>query len=314
MKVATLEPWQKDFEHRSKQFRELWVQERRREQPNGNWPSHLYKLMAPERFHWIWQVCVANRLFLSSVDLFNDPFDSEVEFECDFEHPNFKILTEKMVEDENARRRVSGAPQAAWEQHFSNKKSAEARFRNALREVRDRIGIACLTAENSSSVMWGHYASKHQGIAIEFDFEVLRRHCEPLPVCYSSERYTLRYPEADLDFAFFGALTKDVGWSYEREWRILRHWGAGSWARFPLHAITGIYFGMRANNTFIADVCEMLTSQKRLYAREAIRFYKGQPSPKKLHVEFKEIERRTSVRSTIYSGSVPSPRIVNNRR
>lgn len=92
-----------------------------------------------------------------------------------------------------------------------------AKLRSWKSERNAEIGILCFSHKWSNPLLWGHYAAKHQGMAIGFDV--------PDGDLYSAVNYRrTRIPapfgrnmeEADLDRLL---LTKFSAWRYESEYR-----------------------------------------------------------------------------------------------
>lgn len=95
----------------------------------------------------------------------------------------------------------------------------------------DSVGILCLSKRFDIPLMWAHYADNYTGVVLGFDvFEGLTlekpntidstKYCDIGPVDYSENRY--KYPNetqrSRLDFMYH----KDMNWSYEEEWRLVR--------------------------------------------------------------------------------------------
>jgi hypothetical protein len=94
---------------------------------------------------------------------------------------------------------------------------ARAKLRNWKAERNAELGILCFSRKWSNPLLWGHYAAKHQGMAIGFDV--------PDGDLYSPVKYrSTRMPtpvgrdmvEADVDSLL---LTKFSAWRYESEYR-----------------------------------------------------------------------------------------------
>ena len=101
------------------------------------------------------------------------------------------------------------------------------------------VGITCFSETHSNMLMWSHYANKHTGICVEYDFSKLFTTVPTsllLPVTYSDKRPLLpieRIVQMDGDCPktdnskmhellpdLLRALTvKSSIWDYEREWR-----------------------------------------------------------------------------------------------
>lgn len=77
--------------------------------------------------------------------------------------------------------------------------------------------VFCLSETPTSAPMWAHYGSQGKGVVLEFSLESdFFDKYPPKKVRYRSRRPTIKEFENAL-------ITKDVAWSYEREWRCVTH-------------------------------------------------------------------------------------------
>ena len=120
-----------------------------------------------------------------------------------------------------------------------------------------QYNIACFSEDNTSSLMWGHYADSHKGFCLEYDFTETIVDCNkscndikgcnkfllgiPIaPICYSEKRFDatagvlsiiqqVLANEAKIDMKNHFSdvllvvkclLTKSDEWNYEKEWRL----------------------------------------------------------------------------------------------
>ena len=113
--------------------------------------------------------------------------------------------------------------------------------------ISDKCRITCLSEKMDSPLMWSHYANKHFGFCLEYDFtyNMIRRYPDLslakimlLPVIYSDKRpllsksltdpkimtqylKTKQLPNTIIENIIYGLLFKSLDWSYEHEWRII---------------------------------------------------------------------------------------------
>lgn len=89
--------------------------------------------------------------------------------------------------------------------------------------------IFCLTNSYDNTLMWSHYADKHKGICVEYDFNTASEELVSMlfPVNYSNKRPVIfgrqifeRNDELIKEI-IKSMLIKSKEWSYENEWRIL---------------------------------------------------------------------------------------------
>lgn len=101
------------------------------------------------------------------------------------------------------------------------------------------IGVSCFSTSSDNILMWSHYANKHRGVCIEYDFSLLEQleniNAFLLPVMYSNERPLLPFEKLELENGqakqesvirimpdlIRAILTKSEFWNYEREWRFI---------------------------------------------------------------------------------------------
>lgn len=101
------------------------------------------------------------------------------------------------------------------------------------------IGVSCFSEKPDDMLMWSHYAEKHTGICVEYDFSKLFTSVPNsllLPVSYTSTRPLLElgklcsvqngdlvqkenYMKDLLSDILKATITKSLIWNYEHEWR-----------------------------------------------------------------------------------------------
>lgn len=144
-----------------------------------------------------------------------------------------------------------------------------------------QFAITCFSKISNSILMWSHYANKHTGFCVGYNFEKCRNWdalINLLPVLYSVERPSL--PMGLIDFSnpkeiklnnisdyvpelMMLLLSKSNKWDYEEEWRIVNHQSQLIDAHLlDLHTISHIYLGAnisKDNEYLIRDVAKKLT-------------------------------------------------------
>ena len=113
--------------------------------------------------------------------------------------------------------------------------------------ISDKCKVTCLSERMDSPLMWSHYANKHFGFCLEYDFTHTMTKRYPdlnmakimlLPVIYSEKRPLLsrvltdykimlpyyktgKMPMEAIESIVYGLLFKSPDWEYEHEWRIV---------------------------------------------------------------------------------------------
>lgn len=100
------------------------------------------------------------------------------------------------------------------------------RLSNAIQNRIDQFGVACLTPNFDSRLMWAHYANNGQGFCIEYEVDWCKQeeNIRYVPVQYSSV-----VPELCISEAFFTPhqflqrvmASKHADWAYEQEIRLV---------------------------------------------------------------------------------------------
>lgn len=121
-------------------------------------------------------------------------------------------------------------------------------IKKARQVVSEQFRVTCLSQKMDSSLMWSHYANKHYGFCLEYDFtatvsyqpnDLLTAQLMLFPVHYSDERPLLSkalfdtknlfnykknnmLPTVASEKIMYGLLGKSSDWGYEKEWRIFQ--------------------------------------------------------------------------------------------
>jgi hypothetical protein len=186
-----------------------------------------------------------NNLFFNTPNEFNDPFD------CQF---FLKIDSDLNLKQANRFYNSTGISETEksikLEIFKSNKnlikKDIEDNFNYNLRKS---YCIACFSEINNSILMWSHYADKHKGICLKFDWKIHEAYFKGYKV-----KYRNKIPEASLKNKVLDAteifLTKLNHWRYERELRSIALVEEGlQIAKFNPLALKGIIFGEKVDLT-----------------------------------------------------------------
>jgi hypothetical protein len=160
------------------------------------------------------KILTQSSLLLSAPSRFNDPFDLD-EHLIDFGMSQASY--EKwMIERYNRLSKLA-----------NNKKPTVAEVSAALRETflkaKEHTRIVCFSETFSEPLLWSHYANKHTGIAIGFEFDyidLLRRQCIVGKVNYSANFESLSYFNTQEKALENWLFTKSLDWKYEKEIRL----------------------------------------------------------------------------------------------
>lgn len=118
------------------------------------------------------------------------------------------------------------------------------------REMRESVGIACLSERPFNQRMWSHYGGSAKGFCLEFDTRDVALFGDDIlhPVRYAEYP---PYPDAavvlagNIDKTRRLFLTKGKKWEDEQEWRLIRK--EKGEVRYNAEALTTIYLGIAAD-------------------------------------------------------------------
>lgn len=183
-------------------------------------PATLYKYYPDTIMHL--NSVRNNQMWYSAPCNYNDVFD------CDIAIDNKAVFDEalKLFPDSRGIRPGSKVWRDFQKSVNHNLRSLRATFDN----LRNTMGVSCLSESEKSLLMWAHYANNHRGICVEYDLLQINSVLKftAVPVIYSQERACFNFfnpenIENDTLGLFIQSLTsKSLEWSYEKEWRIIR--------------------------------------------------------------------------------------------
>ena len=250
-------------------------------------PLFLYKYFSynqPYSLQNLRDVIVGSVLRLSSPSDFNDPFEMAAHF----------VMT--ATEDEKLARYESlvrqQAPHLGWRAIQARIKElmagTEAFFaptwQRSLKNVRDSAGVCCFAGSAKNRLMWGHYASNHKGVCLQFE--------RVLDISTLSHAFRVRYvsdlPVLNWIVGFHEGISKmlfskDPCWEYEQESRILINDQARRYLPFAPQALRRLIFGCRVEPTLVKTVKSFL-AERTAAGHPRVEVYAAKQHPTKYRV------------------------------
>ena len=144
-----------------------------------------------------------NKLFLSSPNVFNDPYDYSLSFS--------KINVDKYLKGKAEA--FSKMTQTSFMyNHEYLKQALQKLFPDFVKRMRESYRVACFSASVTEEIMWANYANYGQGFAVEDDIIQLRNKdvfenlYEVIPVIYKNKK-----PLSDLFiYSFIETLVEEM--------------------------------------------------------------------------------------------------------
>ncbi|MFZ4402108.1 MAG: DUF2971 domain-containing protein [Bacteroidales bacterium] len=150
-------------------------------------------------------------LQFSNPKTFNDPFDCNLKLL----KINYKdIMVNEAIKQSSIN--LSRQQRREVERTFNNPKT----FQNILKAEREKYKIACFSETNKEILMWSHYADKHSGVCIGFNFP--HKYDDKFVMCpvkYLNELKSIDGMTDTLKVILYWLTTKSVRWDYEQEIR-----------------------------------------------------------------------------------------------
>lgn len=229
--------------------------------------KYIYKYYPINEF--LLRTLINNEIFFSNPLNFNDPFDCQFEInliegsqaELDWHEKLNSVLTKNdyaLIDKLNLRQNISNglAP------YF-------------IKEVSNRIGVACFSEKADNFLMWSHYASSHKGICLKFDWKIHKSYFQGTRVIYD-DRLPIAEYSSSMGFQQELpriALTKLSHWSYENEIRsVIAIDNNERTPSFNPKSLAGVIFGDKTNDKDI-ELIKRIISIHNEYTN--VTFYKA---------------------------------------
>ncbi len=224
-------------------------------------PIKLYKYFSVDenRILWIREAIRENRVYYSSIEQFNDPFEGHLTmtYDAPFE------MKEARAREHIMRQQPELSMQEISDLVPERIAYAEQHGLSNLKDLRKKIGIYCLSQKRDDILMWSHYACSHRGICIEFSAT------EQAHVVFMGQAFRVVYqnlfPCVNLyntsleDKAKAYILTKSQHWSYECEWRVIDFPKPSGYRSIPPRLISSVILGAKATDETREAIKQLLS-------------------------------------------------------
>lgn len=249
-------------------------------------PPVLYKFMRIKS-RGLRSAIVDSKLWLSSPDDFNDPFDCQARPSTE----GTPAQQRRYVVQQLLRDGVKKSEVNALASRFLAEGLLTPRILHAHAEMTRLFGISCMsqkfghepftTAACRSILMWSHYTDSHRGVCLQFrPSRSAGAFLTTFKVEYCDDYFTI--PMLDLE-ARNDVLTQPIArkataWKYEHEHRIVVPGQARSLLSILPRALTGIIFGCRSGRCTELRVAA-LCRRRRAIGLPPIRLFRAQRAP-----------------------------------
>jgi len=228
-----------------------------------------------------------NRLWLSTVKAFNDPFEGRADYEVPYRGAELRRALERKYRELGYS--SQGAKAMIDTKDVADPARWVAKSRWANDAILERVGVCALGTNPSSPLLWAHYAQNHEGFCVQFrpakDLRALIAH----PVEYSDD-----YPvitdmfEPAESRRLLPIMRKSRDWAYEEEWRIVGLDLANTHRPFAPEAFEAIILGMRIKPDDRAYLLSLMDERQRRYRLRPI-IYQAEPDGRHYRIVVKRL-------------------------
>ncbi|NOQ34155.1 MAG: DUF2971 domain-containing protein [Methanosarcinales archaeon] len=258
-----------------------------------NIPSSLFKYTSFSEKGY--SILHKNKILLKTPDKFNDPFDCSLTFAMDPSRDaihrkcidNFKDeLSESEIEElkksdnpmlDLVKRVTENDPNIKKDQATIFADTISKSIEDEYNEMASRLSsglkkgiyITCFSESKDSILMWSHYADRHRGFCIEYDFSSLDFHDTTTrllyPIIYTDSLFdATEYLQPVFEggehnnlMVTYAAITKSTEWRYEKEWRYVLQLGPSNDPPLSVPKPKAIYLGAKVSEGDKENIIEL---------------------------------------------------------
>lgn len=155
--------------------------------------------------------------------------------------------------------------------------SFESATKQMHTEIGKTFGVSCFTERPDNMLMWAHYADKHTGICVEYNFGKLfsgspssllfpvnYTKCRPIIplekiIDFTEGNMTVNKENLNLILSDImeSLIAKSDIWQYEKEWRLIQNIKNEGDRKIRLPLISGIYCGINISDENLQKITEL---------------------------------------------------------
>lgn len=234
------------------------------------------------------------KIYCTIASEFNDPFDSQVEVNCDNIRPeDRKKILVHFLKKEKTTIKHSNEFKMRLESLINNpqsqlntqlKEGIQSYFNSTTKNIFKDHRLSCFTSERDNILMWSHYGGGHRGACIWFNgdsdnFKTIQE------IKYNDKFPELNYAKIICDeihdsFVEF-VTTKSRVWEYEKEWRIIHN---NEYLELNSDCITGLTLGCCITQNDKEKILSVVNSMS-----DEIDVYQAKKSKTKFEIELEKI-------------------------
>jgi len=213
----------------------------------------VYKYVS---FETALKILNSSQILYSSPISFNDPFDLTTDIlDLTFSEIEISEMINEFIINEQMKKKV-------LTYNLENLNLFSDAFINTFEDVKMKIGITCFSKSYMNTLMWSHYANKHNGLCLGFCFKKCGGNgFIQAVVKYATEIKSVKYYRDSVYGIYNWLFTKSHIWNYEQEVRRVNTRKNGLLS-FEKSELSEIYFGLKISAEQINQIKKILIEKK----------------------------------------------------
>lgn len=256
------------------------------------YPNFIYKylpLAEDKHKKFLRDYLVESKLWLSSPNSFNDPFDMKCRYIFEGKphekrkHLNtiFKLYDPDLPK--NKRERIIS-------HSLTNDQFLVETLENINKNQINENGVCCFSEDTKNILMWAHYGSSHKGISLQFQIcKDISIFTQASAVTYSHEYPTINYLNDNLSNAIAGTMwRKSKNWEYEKERRIIHPIESNCYLQFNPSALTALILRCKLESDS-EEIIKSLLRERKQKNYPPLRIFRAIQDNKEYKIRIKRI-------------------------
>ncbi|MEZ4972853.1 MAG: DUF2971 domain-containing protein [Cyclobacteriaceae bacterium] len=233
----------------------------------------IYKFFRINQY--LFDTLISNQLYFSSIQQFNDPYDSRMTFLSRIDEEDFKVYLKNTIESEEIRLKYLNAFKKNPDEFIKP-------FIDLYESMLNYFGICCFTNDKDDLLLWSHYADGHKGVCLGFDYDLMTKKFPQFDeVDYNDDPFHFDIKNATKSVSNT-ILRKSTKWKYEGEIRFLME--RSKRAAFYLDALAEVNFGSKCKPRDMLNIQYLVTK----LGYKNCQFYKAGVNKKEFKIDFEK--------------------------
>lgn len=256
-------------------------------------PENFYKYRSLDgnALAFVERTICHDEIWLPAPSTFNDPFDCHPTFNLEATVDEMAPVYASVLRRHNPEWTDQKCLEAAKDlaanpvQSPASQEVLDFIQQGHVDEIKNRIGVLCLSENPNSSLMWAHYADSHRGVCLRFD-GFFPFFAEAQKVDYLPQRRRINpFRDKQMEAMEAALLNKCEDWKYEAEWRIVKYENGSGAYSFPTESLTGLIFGARISPHHESSIRQWAAGRD-----SPLQFFRARPSVGTYEIQIEQVD------------------------